>query len=226
MGLKRYGGGVSAPRMPPCGGARLLCGRESCGLMGDNDKNSREMPPCWTGRACRLRKASVKLRKPGLPRSTRRWPAVGGGIVAAFRGRQPLAESVRHLLAFCDLQRQRDGRGRTAGAFGRGRAPADFRIDTARLAPREAVVGGRDVVEAIFAFDTVNGPGYGAVRLLREADGAVRAWTISTSLDFDADLRRARGGRRDIPRPRFRRPGLARAAAGLRDAMTTAIPTC
>jgi putative flavoprotein involved in K+ transport len=62
----------------------------------------------------------------------------------------------------------------------------DFRIDTARLAPRAAKVGGRDVVEAIFAFETANGPGYGAVRLLREADGAVRAWTISTSLDFDA----------------------------------------
>ena len=61
-----------------------------------------------------------------------------------------------------------------------------FRIDTARLAPRAAKVGGRDVLEAIFAFETANGPGYGAVRLLREADGAVRAWTISTSLDFDA----------------------------------------
>ena len=61
-----------------------------------------------------------------------------------------------------------------------------FRIDTARLAPRGAKVGGRDVFEAIFAFETVNGPGYGAVRLLREAEGAVRAWTISTSLDFDA----------------------------------------
>ena len=61
-----------------------------------------------------------------------------------------------------------------------------FRIDVGRLAPRAAVVGGRDVVEAIFAFETVNGPGYGAIRLLREADGAVRAWTISTSLDFDS----------------------------------------
>ena len=63
---------------------------------------------------------------------------------------------------------------------------AKFRIDTARLAPRAAVVGGRDVVEAIFAFETAGGPGYGAVRLLREADGVARAWTISTSLDFDA----------------------------------------
>ena len=61
-----------------------------------------------------------------------------------------------------------------------------FRIDTSRLLPRKAVVGGREVLEAIFAFETVNGPGYGAIRLLREADGVARAWTISTSLDFDA----------------------------------------
>src|SRR3954463_6257833 len=60
-----------------------------------------------------------------------------------------------------------------------------FRLDTARLAPRAAVVAGRDVLEAIFAFETINGPGYGAVRLSREADGAGRAWTISTSLAFD-----------------------------------------
>ncbi|WKA29236.1 flavin-containing monooxygenase [Bradyrhizobium roseum] len=61
-----------------------------------------------------------------------------------------------------------------------------FRLDTARLLPRAAKVGGREVLEAIFAFETVNGPGYGAVRLLREEDGVARAWTISTSLDFDA----------------------------------------
>jgi putative flavoprotein involved in K+ transport len=61
-----------------------------------------------------------------------------------------------------------------------------FLIDTARLAPRSAMVGGREVLEAIFAFETVNGPGYGALRLLREDDGVARAWTISTALDFDA----------------------------------------
>ena len=91
-----------------------------------------------------------------------------------------------------------------------------FRIDTARLAPRGAIVGGRDVVEAIFAFETVNGPGYGAVRLLREADGAVRAWTISTSLDFDALCAARDAARADIPRQGFCRPRLARAAAGFR----------
>ena len=63
---------------------------------------------------------------------------------------------------------------------------ANFRIDHAALAPRNGVVGGRDVIEAIFTFDTVNGPGYGAVRLLRQPDGTAKAWTISTSLDFDS----------------------------------------
>ena len=204
-----------------------MCGRESCGLMGDNDKNSREMPPCWTGRDLLPEEITRETTEPGLPRSTRRWHARSAAELSAlFVGRQPLAKSVRPLLAFCDLQRQRDGRGRTAGARRPRPARAISASITARLAPREAVVGGRDVVEAIFAFETVNGPGYGAVRLLREADGAVRAWTISTSLDFDADLRRARGGRRDIPRPGFCRPGLARAAAGLRHLRRTAIPTC
>jgi putative flavoprotein involved in K+ transport len=63
---------------------------------------------------------------------------------------------------------------------------ANFRIDHAALAPRNAVVGGRDVVEAIFTFDTVNGPGCGAVRLSHQPDGTAKAWTISTSLNFDS----------------------------------------
>jgi putative flavoprotein involved in K+ transport len=60
-----------------------------------------------------------------------------------------------------------------------------FCIDAVALAPRRAVVAGREVVEAIFSFETVNGPGVGAIRLLPEADGRAVAWTISTSLDFD-----------------------------------------
>jgi cation diffusion facilitator CzcD-associated flavoprotein CzcO len=60
-----------------------------------------------------------------------------------------------------------------------------FRIDAAHLAPRRSVVAGREVIEAIFSFDTTNGLGYGALRLLPAADGLTRAWTISTSLDFD-----------------------------------------
>src|ERR1700712_1932095 len=65
-----------------------------------------------------------------------------------------------------------------------------FRIDLAALAPRHAVVAGRDVIEAVFRFESANGPGYGAVRLVRQPDGgakapAFKAWTFSTSLDFD-----------------------------------------
>jgi cation diffusion facilitator CzcD-associated flavoprotein CzcO len=84
---------------------------------------------------------------------------------ATFSGRQTL---VKALL-------QRAGE---AGAAG-------FRLDAAALTPRRAIVAGREVIEAIFAFDTSNGPGIGAVRLLPEADGRAAAWTISTSLDFN-----------------------------------------
>jgi putative flavoprotein involved in K+ transport len=63
----------------------------------------------------------------------------------------------------------------------------EFRIDTAALTPRRSVVAGRDVIEAVFSFVTSNGPGAGSLRL----DGPsapgepARAWTISTTLDFD-----------------------------------------
>jgi putative flavoprotein involved in K+ transport len=68
-----------------------------------------------------------------------------------------------------------------------GEARAEkFRIDPGALVPRRAVVAGREVIEAIFTFDTADGPGYGALRLLPQPDGDARAWTISTSLDFDA----------------------------------------
>ncbi|MFX9696160.1 hypothetical protein ABTP07_19905, partial [Acinetobacter baumannii] len=60
-----------------------------------------------------------------------------------------------------------------------------FRIDAAALAPRKAVVAGRDVIEAVIRFDTANGPGHGAIRLLPSPGGEPKAWFISTSLDFD-----------------------------------------
>ena len=104
-------------------------------------------------------------------------------------------------------------------------APA-FRTDVARLAPRAPVVAGRDVVEAIFAFETVNGPGYGAVRLLREADGAVRAWTISTSLDFDA-VCAAREAAAARPLTSGTSPAPTGSSSGRPPRrMTAAIPTC
>jgi cation diffusion facilitator CzcD-associated flavoprotein CzcO len=60
-----------------------------------------------------------------------------------------------------------------------------FRVDATALAPRKAVVAGRDVIEAIISFDTINGPGIGAIRLICAAHASPAAWTISTSLDFD-----------------------------------------
>ena len=63
----------------------------------------------------------------------------------------------------------------------------EFRIDTAALTPRRSVVAGRDVIEAVFSFVTSNGPGAGSLRLdCPSAPGEpARAWTISTTLDFD-----------------------------------------
>ena len=60
-----------------------------------------------------------------------------------------------------------------------------FRLDATALAPREAVVAGHDIVEAIIRFDTIHGPGIGAVRLICQAPASPVAWTISTSLDFN-----------------------------------------
>jgi cation diffusion facilitator CzcD-associated flavoprotein CzcO len=60
-----------------------------------------------------------------------------------------------------------------------------FRLDTAALAPRRAVVAGCEVVEAIICFDTINGPGIGVIRLICPPHAAPVAWTMSTSLDFN-----------------------------------------
>jgi hypothetical protein len=61
-----------------------------------------------------------------------------------------------------------------------------FRLDEAALKPRRAVVAGREVIEAILAFETANGAGTGAVRLFADTRGRSVAWAISTLLDFDA----------------------------------------
>ena len=61
----------------------------------------------------------------------------------------------------------------------------DFRVNAAALAPRRATVAGRDVIEAVISFETVDGPGIGALRLVCAPGAAPQAWTISTSADFD-----------------------------------------
>ena len=60
-----------------------------------------------------------------------------------------------------------------------------FRVDAVALAPRRAVVAGQDVIEAIIRFETIHGPGIGAIRLISAPHASPVAWTISTSLDFN-----------------------------------------
>ena len=62
------------------------------------------------------------------------------------------------------------------------------------LAPRRVTVAGREVIEAVIRYDTANGPGVGAIRLLPSADGEAKAWTFSTTLDFDRICTARAGG--------------------------------
>jgi cation diffusion facilitator CzcD-associated flavoprotein CzcO len=89
-----------------------------------------------------------------------------GWRFATISHRQPLVEEL--------LQRAAE-----AGA-------AEFRIDAAALTPRKNIVAGREVIEAVFRFASADGPGIGSLRLLAAPDGSAKAWTISTTLDFDA----------------------------------------
>ena len=71
-------------------------------------------------------------------------------------------------------------RAREAGATG-------FEVDAELLMPRRAMVAGQEVIEAIFRFDTVNGPGVGVVRLVPSHGSGVapKAWTLATLLDME-----------------------------------------
>lgn len=82
------------------------------------------------------------------------------------------------------LARELCRRAQEAGAAG-------FEVDSELLPPRTGVVAGEQVVEAIFRFNTVNGPGLGVVRLVSSPgnDAEPKAWTISTLLDMEKTSR-------------------------------------
>ena len=95
----------------------------------------------------------------------------------------------RNLLGLSWYFATFSGRARLTGellARAREAGAAGFRVDASSLPPRRGVVAGREVIEAIIRFDTDNGPGVGAVRLLLQQDGQAKAWTFSTALDFNA----------------------------------------
>jgi putative flavoprotein involved in K+ transport len=66
-----------------------------------------------------------------------------------------------------------------------GRAvPRGLRVDPDRRAPRQVTRAGTSSIEAIFKFETAIGRGNGVVRLTPDiADGAMKAWTLLTTLE-------------------------------------------
>jgi cation diffusion facilitator CzcD-associated flavoprotein CzcO len=80
------------------------------------------------------------------------------------------------------------GREALCKALGRRAAEVhagDFKADTSVLVPRRAVVAGREVVEAVISFQTIDGPGIGSLRLICSPGEPPQAWTMSTASDFD-----------------------------------------
>jgi putative flavoprotein involved in K+ transport len=59
----------------------------------------------------------------------------------------------------------------------------DFHFSGERSVPRRVRRAGTDCIEAIFEFETAFGRANGVVRLVEEADGAWRAWTLLTTLE-------------------------------------------
>jgi cation diffusion facilitator CzcD-associated flavoprotein CzcO len=63
-----------------------------------------------------------------------------------------------------------------------GAAPAAFRLNPQRTAPRAVTRAGTRNIEAIFRFETAQGRGSGVLRLVPGEHGAL-AWTLLTALD-------------------------------------------
>jgi len=72
---------------------------------------------------------------------------------------------------------------RELGAAARRASPRGFALAPDRTAPRHVTRAGIDAIEAIFRFETAQGRGTGVLRLVPDADGAMKAWTLLTTLD-------------------------------------------
>ncbi len=57
-----------------------------------------------------------------------------------------------------------------------------FHFPAKRTPPRWVSRAGRDCIEAILEFETAFGPCHGALRLVADQDGSLRAWTLNTNL--------------------------------------------
>ncbi len=75
------------------------------------------------------------------------------------------------------------GRDAIVQTLQKARRPSKVEIDPERTPPREVMRAGRDVIEAIFRFETAEGRGDGVVRLTPDSDGTLKAWTLMTALE-------------------------------------------
>ena len=60
--------------------------------------------------------------------------------------------------------------------------PANFHIPAKRTPPRWVTRAGRENIETLFDFETAFGPANGILRLVPDAQGHLRAWTLNTNL--------------------------------------------
>jgi cation diffusion facilitator CzcD-associated flavoprotein CzcO len=60
--------------------------------------------------------------------------------------------------------------------------PVNFHIPTKRTPPRWVTRGGTENIEILFEFETAFGPANGVLRLVPDAQGRLRAWTLNTNL--------------------------------------------
>ena len=114
--------------------------------------------------------------------------SLAGGDVAALAALFVLDSHWRNLCGMSWEIATFSGAGRVADELCRRAhevAATGFDVDNELLVPRRAVVAGQEVIEAIFRFDTVNGPAVGVFRLLPSPGAAPKAWTLSTLLDMD-----------------------------------------
>ena len=70
-------------------------------------------------------------------------------------------------------------------SYSRTAKPSGFKVDRDRTPPRVVTRAGTEAIEAIFVFRTVDGPGSGVLRLIRDDGdrGVLKAWTLMTALD-------------------------------------------
>ncbi|HEY1541299.1 MAG TPA: NAD(P)/FAD-dependent oxidoreductase [Xanthobacteraceae bacterium] len=72
---------------------------------------------------------------------------------------------------------------RELGAAAHRACSSGFTLASDRTAPRRVTRSGTEAYEAIFRFETTHGRGSGVLRLVPDADGAMKAWTLLTALD-------------------------------------------